>query len=183
MPGQCWKQGSLPSQSFSVVPTAPEEMKPVFASWKGRRNLWEVGLLWAPLKWGHINCLTALKENHGTYHGKPQSLKGQAVLHRACGHGRQATLALFPIPRLARILEVLDYGSLRCASHLTLDWLSNVSVALTTVFFPLRINKLHPYLSLDACIIPSSLACLIVYWCFFGSALKLGIISVCFISL
>lgn len=79
MPGQCWKQDSLPSQSFSVIPTAPEEMKSAFASWKGRRNLWEVGLPWAPLKRGQINCLMALKEHHGTFHGKPQSIKVQTV--------------------------------------------------------------------------------------------------------
>lgn len=46
----------------------------------------------------------------------------------------KATLVLFRIPRLTHTWEALDYGNLRCATHVTLNCISDVSIALTTVF-------------------------------------------------
>lgn len=79
----------------------------------------------------------ALKENHGTFNGKLQCIKVQVVHLCSTEHVSmegKATLVLVCIPRLAHILKALDYGNLRCATHVTLNCISNVSVALTTVF-------------------------------------------------
>ena len=76
-----------------------------------------------------MNCLMVFKENHGTFNGEPQYLKVQVVHLFSTEHatmGGKATLVPDYIAKLARILEAVGYGNLRCATHVTLNYILNV---------------------------------------------------------